>query len=898
MERGYWELSKLASVVSLRQFLDNGTNHPICISIPWIIDYSPEISASNMDAYKQSTLWKTAFPDNATDHIEQRQRIVQAYERFRERVAHLLQQIQKELPNLTLHDITHVDALWEVTSQIAGPNYPLNPAEALVLGGAFLLHDAAHCRAAYPGGLDEIRKLSEWRDAAVRRNLNPDTLNPGSNDFQAVLFDTLRVLHPRQAKTLAFAKWKDVDGDEFLFPDSELRNAYGDLIGEIAESHWFHPHQLENFGNSPKTAPVCLAPANWTVNPLKLAVLLRVADACHLDAKRAPRFLMLLNQPTGVSAVHWQFQSKINQVSCDTGREELLITGSPFAPEEQAAWWQAYDAACLADRELSAADGLLRDFRIQRLAAREVAGVRNPESFARHVPPKGWHPVDTSLRISNIQSVVERFGGEKLYGDKPWLALRELIQNARDAIHAARSLNYLDQDEGEIEVAVEDVDGGHWLHVTDNGIGMSRYVLTEVLLDFGHSLWRSADLSGEWSGLASSGFEAVGQFGIGFFSVFMLGDKVRVCTRRCEAKEDENDRGWVLQFDSGPRSRPILREPLTHECRKRPGTRISVLITQEKLQELCIKENTTKDRSGQWTLEQTCAFLAPALDINLFVHTPLQKIQAVQANDWKTLPPLNLLQRIAPIYYKDRSVDDFGHWQHISGLYDDTGALRGRCSVSTSYINNLGIGVTNGIFAGYLNGLCGLVFSQSQKDLARQYCTPAITLANLQNWAEKKKKTLFNLNALDDSHSALLIQLGASYENLIIGSLGGERVSFQELLHFLGDTKTLLIHEGDVRHDGDDGVRESSFTEFRAAKQLFETNDLERHISWLEEVEPAAIDHSTWCMTAAVEAALSIRHFLWENTKEYVPVGTVEGTTIYRLCRAVDFACRDFDIPF
>ena len=61
---------------------------------------------------------------------------------------------------------------------------------------------------------------------AIHR-LDPDTLAPGREDYQAVLFDTLRVLHPKRAKTLAFAKWKDKDGDEYLFPDSELRSAYG-----------------------------------------------------------------------------------------------------------------------------------------------------------------------------------------------------------------------------------------------------------------------------------------------------------------------------------------------------------------------------------------------------------------------------------------------------------------------------------------------------------------------------------------------------------------------------------------------------------------------------------------------------------------------------------------------
>ncbi|MBA2593659.1 MAG: hypothetical protein M3495_02490 [Pseudomonadota bacterium] len=53
------------------------------------------------------------------------------------------------MPGLTVHDITHLDALWRVADQIAGPDYPINPAEAFVLGGAFLLHDAAHVMAGH-----------------------------------------------------------------------------------------------------------------------------------------------------------------------------------------------------------------------------------------------------------------------------------------------------------------------------------------------------------------------------------------------------------------------------------------------------------------------------------------------------------------------------------------------------------------------------------------------------------------------------------------------------------------------------------------------------------------------------------------------------------------------------
>lgn len=132
-----------------------------------------------MADYKQTTLWQTAFGDRPDGFGPQRGQLVGAYDKFRDRVALLLAQIQRELPDLTLHDISHVDALWRVASEIAGPDFPLNPAEALVLGGAFLLHDAAHCRAAFPGGVPELRQTVEWRDAAAQREAGRRPIDGG-----------------------------------------------------------------------------------------------------------------------------------------------------------------------------------------------------------------------------------------------------------------------------------------------------------------------------------------------------------------------------------------------------------------------------------------------------------------------------------------------------------------------------------------------------------------------------------------------------------------------------------------------------------------------------------------------------------------------------------------------
>lgn len=95
-------------------------------------------------------LWSKTLGPQGDAYEHAREKLRQSFLSFRERVAQLVSNLGAELPGLTVHDITHIDALWRVANQIAGPGYPLNPAEAYVLGGAFLLHDSAHVLAAYP----------------------------------------------------------------------------------------------------------------------------------------------------------------------------------------------------------------------------------------------------------------------------------------------------------------------------------------------------------------------------------------------------------------------------------------------------------------------------------------------------------------------------------------------------------------------------------------------------------------------------------------------------------------------------------------------------------------------------------------------------------------------------
>ncbi len=848
-----------------------------------------------MANYEQTSLWKSAFEHKNDALDEPRSRLKTAYQDFRSRVEILLQQIHKELPSLTRHDITHVDSLWCVASEIAGTDFDLNPAEAFVLGGAFLLHDAAHCRAAFPGGIQELRQTSEWKDSAAHHGYTQDALTEGTEFFQTVLFDTLRLLHPQQAKNLPFVQWtSDSDGARmYLLPHDELRNAYGHVIGEIAESHWWHPHTLEKLANKKPTAPTCLSPANWIIDMLKLAVLLRTADAAHIDANRAPRFLMAMTQPQGISKEHWQFQSRLNQPTCIPDRNELIISGNPFPENELSAWWLAYDAAFLANKELMAADRLLMDnHRPQRLAARSVADTHSPEAFSKHVPTHGWNPVNTNIKITDVKKLVEHFGGAKLYGNDPSAALRELLQNAVDAVHACRSIGGLGSNEGEIEVSLEEDSGGYWLHITDTGIGMSRYVLTEVLLDFGHSFWRSANVHGEWNGLPSSGFEAIGQFGIGFFSVFMLGEQVRVVSKRYEQKDGEAAQ-WFLSFADGVNKRPILREPVGQERLRRHGTRVSVFVSQEILNHLCKKQKVwlNKEESPPISFIQACARLAPALDMDLYVKCGNgERQQAVKACDWLSIPAIDLFRRISPGYLESTPADQTGFWSHIAEINNDSGGIVGRCTVRpfSHYDPKYGIGVIKGLLAGTIAGIAGIIISKPQSDLARKEAIPDISLRAIQCWAENQKKLLLNNEKLGASHSALLAHFGASHNGLKVGEINREEIFLEDFIEIIRDLNEVIIHDGTISFDEyeDEDISPKDFEEdFQVLENVLETPQLRYLVGWLEQINDGTFSCDNWSLESAIQAAFETAWGEVQWDEESVTVGYVNGDEISRKCK-------------
>src|SRR5258707_33520 len=126
-----------------------------------------------------------------------------------------------------------------------------------------------------------------------------------------------------------------------------------------------------------------------------------------------------------------------------------------------------------------------------------------------------------------------------LYSHKD-IFLRELISNASDAIDTARfqSLTKHEMLEGnadwKIKVIPDEANGT--LTISDNGVGMSKETIVENLGTIAKSGTR-AFLDSLKHADVKDRPELIGQFGVGFYSAFMVADKVTVVSRRAGGKE-------------------------------------------------------------------------------------------------------------------------------------------------------------------------------------------------------------------------------------------------------------------------------------------------------------------------------------------------------------------------
>ena len=558
-------------------------------------------------------MWSRCFGEEVQN--PKIQRLTVSLRETRERIKLLTNRISSTLPGLTLHDVTHLDALWEVADVIAGEKFELNPLEAYVFGCAVLLHDACLCFEAYEGGQEAVRQTVEWQD--IRQQLQSSTkLMDVEREAD---FLTLRILHAKQAEQLATHAWSDEYGTPtYVIDDSELRENYGSLIGKIAGSHHWEIGELATAFREPRP-PAAFIEHDWSVDSLKIACLLRAADAGHLDGRRAPTFLLKILQMNSLSRNHWLAQNRLGRISISQDDPKILVVSSthPFTRTESQAWWVAFDAVALLNKEIENCNELLGTCNRPTFARTRVAGVGSATKLVKFIETEGWEPTDTNVHVSDVAALVSNLGGESLYGtdsDRLEIALRELIQNGADAIFARRRIDK-SHGAGQLRIRLTRKQNAYILQVDDDGVGMSKNTMIKDLLDFGKSFWASQRVVQEFPGLLSSGYLSIGQFGIGFFSIFMAADKVKVFSRRFDAGLNEIR---CLTFDHGVSLRPVLSSERPTNMGMNTSTRVELELKTGILDDpkrVLIRSNATNRKDFFVPISDYIASMVSGLNV-------------------------------------------------------------------------------------------------------------------------------------------------------------------------------------------------------------------------------------------------------------------------------------------
>ncbi|WP_019001989.1 molecular chaperone HtpG [Succinimonas amylolytica] len=127
-----------------------------------------------------------------------------------------------------------------------------------------------------------------------------------------------------------------------------------------------------------------------------------------------------------------------------------------------------------------------------------------------------------------------------LYSNKE-VFLRELISNASDAIDKLRFKAVQDQsvygNDSNLHIRLSADKDKKTLTISDNGIGMTRDQICEHLGTIAKS--GTAEFFKNLSGDQARDSQLIGQFGVGFYSAFIVADKVTVISRSAEAAPDQ-----------------------------------------------------------------------------------------------------------------------------------------------------------------------------------------------------------------------------------------------------------------------------------------------------------------------------------------------------------------------
>ncbi len=315
-------------------------------------------------------------------------------------------------------------------------------------------------------------------------------------------------------------------------------------IGILCESHNWGVRQSRD----PRKPEQCVLRmrnadhlGNTRINLRYLACCLRLGDILDFDRTRTPcSAFHSIHFTESISIAEWNKHLSIKGVNVTTERIEFIADCE--TPEDYVAVHAYLDWV---DRELQDATRLVRELpnemadryqlRLAPIVDRYQVNMADPRFVAG------------GFRFQlDYERIMKLLMDKSLYPDET-MFLRELLQNSLDACryqqaraeahsHQGKPVNYVPRiqvwDGSGLPHVASNPDEGPRIEFRDNGIGMSLDQVENFFMQVGKSFYRSPEFSAECERLEEMGIhlEACSQFGIGFLSCFLGGDRIVVET--------------------------------------------------------------------------------------------------------------------------------------------------------------------------------------------------------------------------------------------------------------------------------------------------------------------------------------------------------------------------------
>lgn len=193
------------------------------------------------------------------------------------------------------------------------------------------------------------------------------------------------------------------------------------------------------------------------------------------------------------------------------------------------------------------------------------------------VVPEGAEKFQFEAEVSRMLDIVVN----SLYQNKD-VFLRELISNASDALDKIRFLSltkpeYL-KDEEKLQVQIEYDSEHNTLTVRDTGIGMTHDEMVSNLGTVARSgttkFMQALKADGDNASSSSGDISQIGQFGVGFYSAFLVSDRVQVAS-----KHPESDKQYIWTSANGASEFDIYEDPRGTTLTR--GTEITLFLKED-----------------------------------------------------------------------------------------------------------------------------------------------------------------------------------------------------------------------------------------------------------------------------------------------------------------------------